>query len=160
MTGTPPLDLLQGGSSSLVVGVLDPDGEPFATRAWGITAVATDPLVLRVLLPAGSMAKIGRRPGDGATFRLALTAADVESLDSVQVKGTAGDLEEPSLEDLERFTWYLDHFLVAINRVDGNEFELLRRWSPNDVVACTVEVDELFDQTPGPGAGARLERRG
>ncbi|MDQ2649334.1 MAG: hypothetical protein M3Z03_07255 [Actinomycetota bacterium] len=160
MTATPYIELLEGGSSSLVVGVLDPDGEPFATRAWGITVVAADPLVLRVLVPAGSMARIGRHPGDGASFPLALTAANVESLDSVQVKGTARDLQAPAPEDLEHFTAYLDQFLVAINRVDGNELELLRRWAPNDVVACTVEVDELFDQTPGPGAGARLERRG
>jgi hypothetical protein len=32
------------------------------------------------------------------------------------------------------------------------------RLVPVDLLACTVEVDELYDQTPGPGAGARLER--
>ena len=27
---------------------------------------------------------------------------------------------------------------------------------PGDFVACTVVIDELYDQTPGPGAGAAL----
>ena len=28
--------------------------------------------------------------------------------------------------------------------------------TPVGYVACTVAVEQLFDQTPGPGAGARL----
>ena len=156
VSSTPLSALLEGESSSLVVGVLDADGEPFATRCWGVRITSPDPLQVRVLLPAGSMARIGRLPGDGATFKLALTAADVRSLESVQVKGLAHDLSELSPADRDHFAWYLEHFLAAINLIDGNELRLLQRWAPDDVVACTVDVTERFDQTPGPGAGARL----
>jgi hypothetical protein len=33
---------------------------------------------------------------------------------------------------------------------------LLARFAPVGTVACTVEVHERFDQTPGPSAGARV----
>ncbi len=33
---------------------------------------------------------------------------------------------------------------------------LTERLRPAAYVACTVEIDEAYDQTPGPGAGARL----
>jgi hypothetical protein len=30
------------------------------------------------------------------------------------------------------------------------------RMEPSGVVACVMTADEMFDQTPGPGAGKRL----
>jgi hypothetical protein len=88
-------------------------------------------------------------------FAIALTGANVETLEAVQVKGRARGVEAPTPEDLELFSWYTDAFLTAVNIIDGNELRMLHRWAPNDVVACTIDVTERFDQTPGPGAGAR-----
>jgi hypothetical protein len=39
---------------------------------------------------------------------------------------------------------------------DGTSPNLLGRFVPRGFVACTVEVHERFDQTPGPSAGVRL----
>ena len=41
--------------------------------------------------------------------------------------------------------------------VDGDAFAHMQRLVPTDYVACTIDIDELFDQTPGPAAGRRLE---
>lgn len=45
---------------------------------------------------------------------------------------------------------------TAIVDADGARHEVLTRWIPVGYVACTLEVTERFDQTPGPGAGAPL----
>jgi hypothetical protein len=153
----PLFDLLESGSSSLVVGVLDPDGEPFATRAWGLQVLSADPMSLRVLLPTGSLARIGRSSGDGSSFPMALTAADVPTLQSLQVKGTARDLDDVTDEDLARFDAYREEFFRVINRTDGYDPEVLERWAPTDLTACTMDVRETFDQSPGPGAGAPVQ---
>ena len=34
--------------------------------------------------------------------------------------------------------------------------EKLRRWADCSVIACVVALDDVFDQTPGPSAGARV----
>ena len=40
--------------------------------------------------------------------------------------------------------------------IDGDAFAHMQRLVPVDFVACTIDIEELFDQTPGPAAGARL----
>jgi hypothetical protein len=41
---------------------------------------------------------------------------------------------------------------------DGTDRRLLERLVPLDFVACDVMIDELYDQTPGPGAGSAVAR--
>jgi hypothetical protein len=149
--------LIESDAGAGVVGLLTHEGEPWATRCWGVRIVAHDPLQLRLLLPAGSLARLGRRAGAADRFPLALTVADVASLRSVQVKGTAHSLEAPTDDDLARFEVHCAALLEAINTTDGYPPELMVRWPPTDVVAATLDVDAVFDQTPGPDAGARLD---
>jgi hypothetical protein len=40
--------------------------------------------------------------------------------------------------------------------VHGTAEETVARLIPSDVVACEMTVEQVFDQTPGPGAGARV----
>jgi hypothetical protein len=150
------LELLTSGSSSGVVGLRTPDGEPYATRCWGVRATNADPLRLELLLPAGSLAHLGRRAGDGASFALALTVADVRTLRAVQAKGVAHSLAEAAPEHHEQFEEYKARFFSAINRADGYQLELLERWAPKDLWVAQLDVESLFDQTPGPSAGATL----
>ena len=51
-------------------------------------------------------------------------------------------------------------FFEGVNRGDGEPVELLRRMLPPDYWVWTVELSEVFDQTPGPGAGAPLPTGG
>lgn len=154
------IELLEAGASASVVGLVTDAGEPFATRAWGVHVLSEAPLRLRALLPAGSLARIGLRAGDRGPFAIALTAADVRTLDAVQVKGTGRDLEVPDREDDTRFDAYSRQLFEAIHRSDGNPIELLHRMAPADRVACTIDVEHVFDQTPGPSAGAPLSASG
>jgi hypothetical protein len=150
------LERLTSGSSSGVVGLCTAEGEPFATRCWGVRAVGEDPLQLRLLLPAGSLARVGLHAGDGHRFPLALTSAHVVTLHAVQAKGTAHSLEAATADDHALFEEYKAAFFETVNRSDGYPPDLLVRWAPMDLCAATLDVDALFDQTPGPGAGSPL----
>jgi hypothetical protein len=146
--------LLEGGSS-LIVGTVDGHGMPFAGRAWGIDVLdPSDRPRLRVLLDADDAGTQDHAaPGRG----IAITAADVRTLVSVQVKGRVVGLEPaPTGDDRTRHTEYVSSFFTAISESDGTDRALLDRFAPLDVVPCIVDVEEVYDQTPGPAAGAAL----
>ena len=143
---------LESGCST-IVGLVTVDGEPFATRGWAIEVL--DEGRLRVLVGAGALAAAGRAPG-GPPFLIAVTGAEVHTLRSVQVKGTAHDLEPPTSADLERSRAFCDEFFADVESADGIPRHLMDRLVPTDLVALTVDVAELYDQTPGPSAGAPL----
>lgn len=149
---------LESGCST-IVGLLTPSGEPFATRGWGIQVLGSAPARLRLLVGAGELASVGRRPGDGARFAIAVTGANVLTLRSVQVKGVAHDVEVPTAADLERSARFCDAFFDDVATFDAIPRSLMDRLAPTDLLACTVDVSELYDQTPGPGAGAPLTPR-
>ena len=84
---------------------------------------------------------------------VAVTAADVRTLRSVQLKGTSRGIEPARPEDLDRMVRYTAAFYDDIVATDGTPLTVLRRLTPDDVVAVLIEVADQFDQTPGPGAG-------
>jgi hypothetical protein len=147
------VDFIESGCAT-IVGFVTVEGAPFATRAWGTSVVDVDPPRVRLLLGAGALATAGRSGSE--PFDIAFTGGDVRTLRSVQVKGTARDLEPAAAADLDRARAYCDAFFDAVCEADGTPRPLMERLAPVDLVACTVDVDEVYDQTPGPGAGARL----
>jgi hypothetical protein len=149
---------LESGCST-IVGLLTPTGEPFATRAWGTAVVDPERPTLRLLLGAAALASVGRHAGDGSSFPLAVTGADVQTLRSLQLKGTAHSIEMVTDEDRVRSARFCDEFFGAVAQVDGIRRQLMARLAPIDLLACTFDADEMYDQTPGPGAGAPLPPR-
>jgi hypothetical protein len=142
---------LESGCSTLV-GTVDADGEPHAGRGWGLTVSSGDSTV-RLVIDAGD--EVGRRHlSEGGL--VAVTGADVRTLRSVQLKGRALAVEPATDADRARARRFCDAFFADVTEVDGTERALLERLVPSDFAVCLVEVDEVFDQTPGPEAGARL----
>jgi hypothetical protein len=139
---------------ALIVGTVGDDGEPHAGRAWGLDVLEdADVPRLRLLLDAEDTRTIERAVEGGA---IAVTATSVRTLSSVQLKGRVGEPAVASPEDVERAQRYMDWFFRDITETDGTHPALLERFVPSGFVACSVEVHERFDQTPGPGAGARV----
>jgi hypothetical protein len=75
-----------------------------------------------------------------------------------QVKGPVLEIEEPSSDAAEAARQYFDRFVVMLAKIGltteqcrGMFFSGPTRW-------IRMRPDELFNQTPGPGAGAALER--
>lgn len=140
---------------SLIVGTVAVDGEPHAGRGWGLdVASAGDEPQVRLLLDVDDARTVEHAAAGGA---IAITATSVRTLRSVQLKGRTLALEVATPDDAERAQRYIDQFFTDIRETDGTDAAVTSRLVPIGYVACAVEVHERFDQTPGPGAGARIE---
>ena len=147
--------LLESGCS-LVVGLLAAGDVPFGTRAWAFDLLDPEAGTARLLLGAGELARVDRSREDLAGASIAVTAADVRTLRSVQVKGTLLGIEDATADDVERCRRHQEGFFGAVIEVDGTPHEVLERLVPVDLVAARLRVEDAYDQTPGPRAGASV----
>jgi hypothetical protein len=135
------------GGCALIVCTLDSDGDPYASRAWGCTVLGAEGGVrVRLLVTPDVLAK----------GRIAITATDVPTLRSLQLKGHVADVEPMTEGDAMKSEQYIDDFYTDIASTDRIPRDLLERVRPREFLACTVIVDELYDQTPGPRAGSSV----
>jgi hypothetical protein len=141
----------------LIVGTVGPGNEPHASRGWGVTVLEGEPTRLRLLLDGHDTIAIEHVAHGGL---IAVTGGDVSTLRSTQLKGRASDLEPVTPEDEARAERYIDDMLTIINEVDGTPRAQIERLRPSGFIACTVTIDEFYDQTPGPGAGAAIDVSG
>ncbi|MGY6501489.1 MAG: hypothetical protein ACXIVQ_11440 [Acidimicrobiales bacterium] len=148
------VELIESGCA-LIVGSVEPDGTPHASRGWGARVMPGSPPRVRLLIDAHDVVLLANIGGDGAG-ELAVTAADVRSLRSVQMKGTVVAVEPADDADRDRAARYIDQLFTDIEQADGADRSVLARWVPSGYAACVLEVTQQFDQTPGPGAGAPL----
>jgi hypothetical protein len=152
MGGAGLIDLV-GGGNSLVVGTVAADGEPRAIRAWAARVVDERTRRVRVVMGADDEVSVDNlRNG-----RLALTGADVRTLRSVQLKGRVVRTEPATDADVQLVAEHSSAFFRAVHETDGIALELLDRLLPAAIVAVEFEVDEMFDQSPGPDAGAAVD---
>jgi hypothetical protein len=146
------ITFLEGGCA-LIVGTVSPDGEPFVTRGWGLNILGGEPLTARLLLAAEDTRAL-ELLGGGA--QIAYTATDVPTLRSMQLKGRCLVVEAATDEDRARAQRYADAFFGDILTVDRHAPEAVDRLLPCDYAASVVTVEQVFDQTPGPGAGVPM----
>ena len=145
-------EFLESGCA-LIVGTVGADGEPHASRGWGLDVLGDAPPRVRLLLDAGDEVALDHAAAGG---RLAVTAASVRTLRSTQLKGVSLGLEASTPEVAERAKRYVEQFFTDIRDTDGTDRSVLERLVPAGYVSCAIQVDERFDQTPGPGAGAPI----
>jgi hypothetical protein len=146
------LTLLDDGAS-IIVGTVGPDGMPHAGRGWGIDVLPDEGngLQVRVLLDITDTTAIAHLSAGGA---VAVTVGDVHTLRCVQLKGRAVSVEAASEHDRHRAAASTAAFFQKVHEVDNTPLALLERLTPVGHIACVVSVHDIFDQTPGPGAGA------
>ena len=147
------VEFLEGGCSQIVATV-DAAGDAHAGRAWGIEVLDAVAGRLRLLLDAADARTLANLAGPDP--RLACTGADVRTLHSRQVKGRASGVEPATGADRARAARYCDEFFTDIEETDGEPRALLDQIVPAAYVVCTMVVEAVYDQTPGPGAGAAL----
>jgi hypothetical protein len=145
---------LESGTSH-VVGLLRADGRPFVTRGWGM-CVDDGTGSGRIVLSTVEVAALGYPGNDFAGAPIAVTATDVRTLRSLQLKGPVIGVAAVTDADRARLAAYCDDFFTAVAETDGIPPVLMARTIPDEVVACRFEITEAFDQTPGPGAGRPL----
>lgn len=147
------IEFLHGGCA-LLVGTVDASGLAHAGRGHGLTVLsADDPVRLRLLVDRDDAHSVANLyPG----AMVAICTADVPTLRSLQFKGRVLAVEPATPDDLSKHQQYARDFTWDIHRTDGDLLPMLRRWADRPVLACVVEVDDTFDQTPGPTAGRRM----
>jgi hypothetical protein len=136
---------------SLLVGSVAADGLPDAVRAWGVEVQG--PERIRVLLAADSQRTLENLADGG---RVALTTTDFVTMVSWQLKGRAALVEPATAADRIRFDVFCAGCLGLLAPLQGVPEATIARLIPADVMACEMVVEQVFDQTPGPGAGARI----
>jgi hypothetical protein len=136
---------------SLLVGTVSTDGVPDATRGWSVQVLGPDRV--RVLLPGNAVRTFANLKGDG---RVALTATHFYTLVSWQLKGRSVTVEAATGADRVRYDAFCAGCVRMLHEGDGTPEEIIWRLVPPDIVACEVLVEQVFDQTPGPEAGARV----
>lgn len=138
---------------AVLVGSVDASGRPHAGRGWGLTVLDAHVGRLRVLLDADDATTLTNlQPG----ALVAVTTASVRTLHSVQMKGRVVLVEPATEADVAKQVQYAADFANDIHEIDGDPIELVERWTNRDVVACIVDVESTFDQTPGPSAGSPM----
>ncbi len=143
--------ILETGAG-LVVGTVSADGEPRADRAWAASVADADTHRIRLVMSADDPAVVENLQSGAVS----LTGAEAISYQSVQLKGRPVVVESPTAADIELARLQSETFFEAVHRSDGNPVEALRRILPHRMVAVEMVVEETFDQTPGPSAGAAL----
>jgi hypothetical protein len=135
---------------SILVGTVDRAGMPSSCRAIALTGKGSR---LTVFVPIATSQRVLQDVA--TTRRLAVTASQIVTHQTVQFKGRAGDARiaadaEQALVQgrFEAFCGVLDSVGVP-RRLSGR----LAHWP---AFAIDLHVEESFDQTPGPHAGTRL----
>lgn len=140
---------------ALIVGLVGANRHPYATRGWGLTVPPGSFARLRLVLSSDDAPQLNV---DRESHLVSVTAADPRTLRAVQFKGRAGPAEATTTDDRDAVARFCESFFGVVQEVEGTDRTLLERLVPRDFVACTVAVESLYDQAPGPGAGAELSR--
>lgn len=127
------------------------DLRPEAFRVWG-AFVADDGLLRRLVSSdAGRSLESLATNGD-----VAVTFTDIKTFRSRQAKGrVVGGVEPAGPADADALRRYHDRFCQNLQEI-GHPRALGERMRPFAVFAVWVQVEELFDQTPGRVAGAPM----
>src|SRR5262249_14135590 len=139
------VEFLESGCG-LIVATATADHEPVAGRAWGLTVTSAADGSIRLLLDADDTMTLANI---SAGREIAVTGGNVQTLYSAQLKGRLPDVQPATPADHERAARYRDDFITAVSETDGTAPEKLRRLVPAALVACTISVDTLYNQTPG-----------
>jgi hypothetical protein len=145
-------DFLESGCA-LITATVDADGWPHASRAWGLDVVDAAGARLQLLLDASD---VRSQENLEVTKVIAVTAAHVPTLHSMQLKCHATGQRGANPTDEARADRFCEQFFTDIEQTEGTNRELLERLRPSEYVVFELVVDEIYDQTPGPGAGAAI----
>jgi hypothetical protein len=145
------VDLVEGGGS-IMVGTRDDDLQPDAARAVG-AKVSADRRRITLYLPstagAQALANLAKHPF--------LAVGLVSPMDhvAIQMKGPCVDVHLATEEERtipERYITSQTELLYMIGLPRGITSRMVA-WPAH---AVTFEIEDIFVQTPGPGAGKRL----
>lgn len=146
------LELVEGGAS-IQVGTRDAKLRSECLRAVG-AAVGADRSTLVVYVPSELAARtLANLEDNGA---VAVTFSQISNHKTLQVKGKLVTLRRARRSERALQERWLAAFAEQLH-MTGFSRRVARRLRYWPSLALELEIHELFAQTPGPGAGRRIE---
>jgi hypothetical protein len=144
-------ELIAGGVATIVAS-RDDRLRPSIARGWAIE-VSADGTDVRLCVEA----PVGSRMRDNlqSNGAIAVTCSRPTTYRTVQLKGRVASIADPSAEQLADVERHAEAFSSEAEQVGlgpGSGFRLL----DSALLSVIFEVAEIYDQTPGPNAGARI----
>jgi hypothetical protein len=140
------------GGNSMVVATRSAALEPHATRACGLWVLEQDRVA--VLLPRATSAQaIANLEQNG---EIAVCVSWPKNFRTFQLKGRCLGVAESSPDDVLRSEQQLQGFGDAVAQFGYRRAQARNLWL-FDSWRVEVQVTSVYAQTPGPGAGARME---
>jgi hypothetical protein len=144
-------ELLLAGVAT-VVATRDERMRPSLQRGWAL-GISEDGREVTVCVPAAPGSRmLENLESNGA---VAITCSRPTTYRTVQVKGDVVAIREPTAEQRAGAEAHAAAFSREVEEL-GLPPGTGRRMFDPDLVAVRIAVAELYDQTPGPRAGARL----
>lgn len=141
-----------GTGTSIFVGTIAADGTPMCCRAIALHSddnLATATVYVPIATSRDTLTNLA------TTHRLAVVITKPIEHMSVQLKGTSRTARL-AREDEESFVRArLDNLADVLDRI-GVPRHATRSFAHWPAFAIEMRIDQLFEQTPGPRAGARL----
>ncbi|HEX4823046.1 MAG TPA: hypothetical protein VFV19_01915 [Candidatus Polarisedimenticolaceae bacterium] len=138
---------------SLHIGTRGADLQPSGTRAWAVEVSADRAHMTVFVMTAGAVAL--RRDLEGQP-EVALTCGRVDDHVTWQAKGHCVEVRPARVAERERVTRQAETFRDHLATI-GITRDLTAGWRYWPCIAVRFKVAELFNQTPGPGAGERVK---
>jgi len=128
------------------------DLRPHAQRVWG-AKVSPDGRSVEVFVDRPAAAQTMANLRDNG--RVATVFVNILTNRSVQLKGRCVEVGDPGPEDWSIIDRHREGFTGATSALGFPAQMISNLWS-TQVVKVRFVVEDLFDQTPGPGAGRPL----
>jgi hypothetical protein len=136
-------------------GTRDRNLVPLGHRVTG-WSVAADGRTLTAMIPESSAASLIEAMLDNG--QIAITAEEVGTHETYQLKGRYLSHRPVSAGEIEHVTRARERFVKGLMSLypDPRLAELMKPSIPIPSIAVDIDVQEVFLQTPGPGAGGRI----
>jgi pyridoxine/pyridoxamine 5'-phosphate oxidase len=145
---------LQPGRS-ILVGTVDPTGWPAACRGVSLV-VDEDRQGVTVYVPVATGAQTVANLA--SNNRIAVVASEPASHSTVQLKGRIRAVRVARGDEEDRVRLFVERFADSLDEV-GLPRGVTRTMTCWPAFAIEVAVEAVFDQTPGPRAGALVRAR-
>lgn len=141
---------LQPGPFSVIVATADSSLRPEVVRGWG-QRESVDGRGIFVCVGRHAASRLLRNLK--GNDRLALSICNVTTYQSLQLKGRCVDIAEPEPEDSARLREHQKQFVLGVQQTGVSE-GAARGLLASEVIRLLFIPESLYDQTPGPEAGA------
>lgn len=143
-------------SLSVNVATSDHNGRPLVARAVA-ARVTPDGERLTVLIDGRANAALVAAVAD--TGRLAVVFTEPSTHRSIQIKDDKAAVAAPAVEESALPGPYIDGFVAELAGLGFTEafVRAVMDFDPADLVALHLAPADVFDQTPGPKAGERIQ---